>query len=183
MPCRPSAPPVSQDSLVGDLAEHQRDAERHHQPGQVGAAQDEEARDEAEERRGDRRRDASPTSGSPITVLRQEPGHVGAEPEEGGVAERHDAGIAEDEVEGEREETDDRDLVEDEMALGQEEQGRGGHEPEDDLAQAPAPPAAQGRPDSFGSGRLHRMVSYRVSAPGRKGPAGEGRGRRSSACR
>ena len=39
-PCRPSAPPVSQSSLVGELVEHQRDAERDHQPRQVGAAQD-----------------------------------------------------------------------------------------------------------------------------------------------
>ena len=33
---------------VRDLAQHQRDAERHHQAGQVGAAQHQEAGDEAE---------------------------------------------------------------------------------------------------------------------------------------
>ena len=42
--------------LVGDLGQQERDAERHHQARQVGAAQHEEARREARER-GDRRAD------------------------------------------------------------------------------------------------------------------------------
>ena len=40
---------------VGEFAEHQRDAERHHQPREVRAAQHEEARDEAERARGEAR--------------------------------------------------------------------------------------------------------------------------------
>ena len=56
------------------------------------------------------------------------------------MAERHDARIAEDEVERDREQADDRDLVEDEVALGQDEQGGGGHEPEQDLGDAPPAP-------------------------------------------
>ncbi len=50
----PSAPPVSQRVAVGELAEHQRDAERHHQPGQVGAAQ--------QQRRGREADDGAPTA-------------------------------------------------------------------------------------------------------------------------
>ena len=47
-------------SWLASLAQHQRDAERHHQPRQVGAAQHQEAGDEAERRRGDGRRRAAP---------------------------------------------------------------------------------------------------------------------------
>ena len=46
-PCRPSAPPVSADRLVSDLAEHERDAERHHEAREIGAAKHEKARREA----------------------------------------------------------------------------------------------------------------------------------------
>ena len=59
--------------LVGDLAEHESDAERDHQPGQVGAAQDEEARGEAEKRRALPRRPTSPRSGSPATCFARSP--------------------------------------------------------------------------------------------------------------
>ena len=51
MPCRPSAPPVMLENAFGQLVQQQRDAERHHQPRQVGAADDEEAGEEAEHRR------------------------------------------------------------------------------------------------------------------------------------
>jgi hypothetical protein len=54
-------------------------------------------------------------------VLRDQSRYISPEPKERGMAERHDAGIAEDQVERDREESDDRDFVEDEMAVGEEE--------------------------------------------------------------
>ena len=100
-PCRPSAPPVSLE-LVGDLAQHQRDAERHHQPGQVGAAQDQEAGGEAEHAAAKTPASAQHRLGHDA-VLGQQRRRIGADAEEGGVTERDDAGIAEDQVERERE--------------------------------------------------------------------------------
>src|SRR5204862_1200181 len=86
-------------------------AERHHRQRQVAAAQDEDARDEAEQRaRRDRDDQADDRIGH--HVLREQRRRVRAEAEEGGVAERDDAGIAEDEIERDREQGDDRDLVE-----------------------------------------------------------------------
>ena len=54
MPCRPSAPPVQCRQGVGDLVQHQRDAERHHQAREVAAAQHQEA--------GERSRAPPPTA-------------------------------------------------------------------------------------------------------------------------
>src|SRR5688572_5138469 len=99
------------------------------------------------------------------------------------MAERYDAGIAEDEIEREREETDDRDLVQDQMALGQKVQGRGGDEPEEDLANPPSPSPDQGGSDVIGDIRRHGFRSYWISAHVRTTLAGAERGRRSSACR
>ena len=109
--------------LVGELVQDQGDAERDHQAGQVGAAQDEKAGQEAEQRRrADRGGHAEPGIG------RQQLGAQGravrAEAEERGVAERHDAGVAEDQVEREREQREDRDLVEDEGLPRKEQPGR-----------------------------------------------------------
>ena len=81
--------------LVGELVEDRGDAERHHQPRQVAAAQDEDARHQAEERaRGDRDDQADDRIGH--HVLREQRRRVRAEAEERGVAERDDAGVAED---------------------------------------------------------------------------------------
>ena len=66
---------------------------------------------------------ASPTSGSATKYFDQEPGDVGAKPEEGRMTEGNDTRIAKDEVEREREQAEDCDLVEDEMAWP--EPGRG----------------------------------------------------------
>ena len=46
-------------------------------------------------------------------MLREQAGGISAQPEERGVAERHDAGITEDEVEREREQAEPGDLGQD----------------------------------------------------------------------
>ncbi len=123
---------------VRDLAQHQRDAERHHQARQVGAAQHEEARDEAERGRrksGDEQRQHRLLD---HPVLRENPRHIGAEAEERRMSERHDAGVAENKIERDREQTEDRDLGKDQVLARQQEDRGGGREPERDFQRAPA---------------------------------------------
>jgi hypothetical protein len=86
-------------------------------------------------------------------VLAEQPRDVGAEAEEGGVAEGHDAGVAEDQVERHREQRDDGDLVEDEMASGEEEQRPGGGSPEQHLGAVPSALAPQAAPGPLGEGK------------------------------
>jgi hypothetical protein len=168
--------------LVRDLAENERHAQRHHQLGEIRAAQHEKACREAEDRCGNRAyHQPEERIGKP--VFRQNSGGISANPEEGRVAQRHDAGIAEDEIEGEREQTDDRDLVEDQMPLRQEIQGRGGDQPEEDLANFPSPSSDQGGSDVIGDIRRHGFGPCWISAHVRTAPAGAERERRSSACR
>ena len=105
--------------LVGQLVEDGGDAERHHQPRQVGAAQDEQAGDGAEHGAGTNGYgEADERIGH--GVLGEQRRRVGAEAEERGVAKRDDAGIAEDEVERDREQGDDGDLVEQQRTARQQ---------------------------------------------------------------
>ena len=128
--------------LVGELVEDRGDAERHHQPRQVAAAQDEDARRQAEERaRGDRDDQADDRIGH--HVLREQRRRVRAEAEERGVAERDDAGVAEDEVERDREQGDDRDLVEEQRLRRQQQPRERQRREQRELPPAPARVAAQ----------------------------------------
>ena len=68
-PCRPSAPPVSQSSLLASSSRIRRHAQRHHQPRQVGAAQDQRAASARPAARPRAMPTARPTSGSGITCL------------------------------------------------------------------------------------------------------------------
>ena len=128
---------------VRDLAQHQRDAERHHQAREVGAAQHQEAGDEAERGRGEARGQQRQHRLLDDPVLGENSRHIGAEAEEGRVAERHDAGIAEDQVEREREQAEDRDLGQDQVLARQQEDAGEGGEPERDFEQAPARPRGE----------------------------------------
>ena len=87
--------------LVGRLVEHHRNAEGHHQSRQVGPAQHQEAGEET--RCGGHQRGACQAQQrvAPAVLGHQSRG-IGAEPEERGMAERDDAGIAEDQVERHR---------------------------------------------------------------------------------
>jgi hypothetical protein len=71
-------------------------------------------------------------------VQGQQPGTVGADAEEGGVAERDDAGIPEDQIEREREQRQPKDVGHDQIA-GRKQEGAGKREhPEHDFARPPA---------------------------------------------
>ena len=102
---------------------------RDHDQGEVPEAGDDEARGIAGEA-GDRGPDQQADERLAPAVLGDDAGRVGAEPEEGGMAERDDARIAEDQVEREREQGGDGDLArEHEMVREQQErQQRGGPE-------------------------------------------------------
>ena len=63
---------------------------------------------------------------------------VGAEAEIGGVAERHDARIAEDEIERQRKQRSDRDLARQQQIVGREHERKQRCEPERDFERAPA---------------------------------------------
>jgi colicin import membrane protein len=167
--------------LVGELVEDRGDAERHHQPRQVAAAQDEGARREAEQRaRRDRDDEADERVGH--HVLREQRRGVGAEAEERGVAERDDAGVAEDEVERDREQGDDRDLVEQQRLAGQQQPRQRQRGEERDLPPAPARctcerercrrrrPRARRRDGCCGGvgGRTHRAATRPNSPCGRQ---------------
>ena len=98
-------------------------------------------------------------------VLGQQARGVGAEAEEGRVAERDDAGVAQDQVEREREQAEDGDLGEDQMPAGQEiDRGQRG-QPEDDLQRMPARPGGEAAGDSGmqRAGR-HRRAAHRARA-------------------
>jgi hypothetical protein len=130
-PCSPSA-----------LVEHGRHAEGDHEPREVGATHDEHAAQRAQHRgAGDGHRQAHQRVGH--HVLGEKRRGVGPEAEEGRVAERHDAGVAEDQVEREREEREDRDLVEQQRVAAREEHRGNGHHRECDLPPAPARGGAQ----------------------------------------
>jgi cytidyltransferase-like protein len=71
-------------------------------------------------------------------VLGEQSSDIGAETEVGGVAERDDAGIAEDEIEREREERGNRDLAREGEIARRDDEGRERAQPEGDLQRVPA---------------------------------------------
>ena len=167
---------------VGDFAEHQRHAERHHQPRQIGAAQHQKAGDEAE-RRGDQpRRHQRDHRLVDEAVFGDQAGEIAGKAEERRLAERDDAGIAEDEIERQREQRQDRGVLEDQM-LAREQPDRGeGKNPERDLERRPAGAALQISRDLIGGrGIGHLTVHMTVTSPsrGRTGPAAARSGPRS----
>src|SRR3981189_2426344 len=72
--------------------------------------------------------------------LREQAGSIGTEAEIGGVAERDDARIAEDEVERQREQRGDGDLARPHEIVGRENERGERREPERDLDRPPADP-------------------------------------------
>ena len=55
---------------------------------------------------------AKPHQRIAVAVFRQQPGSIGTQPEEGGMAQRDDAGIAKDQIQRERKQGSDGDLRE-----------------------------------------------------------------------
>ena len=125
------------------------DAERDHEARQIGAAQDEETGGEAEEPRDEGRGDeAEQRIGRDLQC--EQPGRIGAGAEKGGVAERHDAGEAEDEIERQREQRENGDLVEQQRRPGQYEGRAECRDPEQDFGPSPATVGGETRGEAVG---------------------------------
>src|SRR6266516_1678463 len=123
---------------VGDLPQNQSDAERHHQPGQVGTAQQQKARHESERRGGEPGGEQRQHGFGDERIGGQQPGRVGSQAEERRMAERQDPGVSQNEIEREREQSQDGDFGEDQMPARQQKDARQRGEPEHDFEQAPA---------------------------------------------
>ena len=118
---------------VGDLAQHERNAERDHEPGQVRAAQNQKAGDEAERGRNEARADERQDRLVDDSVLGDQAGKIAGDAEKCRLTQRYDAGIAEDEVERERKQRQDRGLGEDQMFLRKQPDTGESENPERDL--------------------------------------------------
>ena len=79
-----------------------------------------------------------PSVGSARPRLAEDPRRVGAEAEERGVTERDEAGVAEREVERQREQAEDEDFVDQQRARGHEQDQRQRRRPGDDFQRPPA---------------------------------------------
>ena len=143
-------------NLVGDLAHDQRHPEGHHQPREVGPAQDEEARREAENRGAKPRQDKREHRLVDDAVLGQERGQIGSETEKGGMPKRDDAGIAENEVEREREQGKPSDFGEDQMPIGQQKEARQCRKPKGVLERTPSPARGEAVSNLSDQRRWHR---------------------------
>ncbi len=150
---------------VGELAQHEGDAERDHDAGEIGAAQDEEAGREPEQHGGGTRREQSRERLGDDGVLGEEPRRVGAEAEEGGVPQRDDAGIAQDQIEREGEKAEDGDLGQDEVLAGQQVDGGERGEPEDHLERMPARTPGEPGADLGGERPLAHLALPRANRP------------------
>ena len=165
-PCRPSEPPVSQSSLLASSS-------RIRATPSVTISRvrslprwmvTETSRAPAPS--PPRPPPARPTSGSGITCLANSAAGVRAHAEEGRVAERHDAGVAQHQVERNREQRHDRDLIDDQRVAGQQHRRR-----ESRAATAAAPTAASG---GCAQQRLLRAgcAASRLAAPRTNRPCG-----------
>ncbi|OIQ65525.1 hypothetical protein GALL_529160 [mine drainage metagenome] len=123
---------------LGQRLQQQRDPQRHHQAGQVDTPDHQEAGEEAD-RHGGETRDHQRRQGlRDDAVQREQPGAIGADAEEGRVAERNDTGIAEDQIERQREQREPHDVGHDQKAGGKQERAGERQNPERNLAPVPA---------------------------------------------
>ena len=95
---------------VGHLLEQRHGGQREHEQGQAAGAQQHQARGEPDGRRHHRRDDQARDRLVPPPMLGQHAHRIGPGSEERGVPERHDSGIPEHEVEGERKQDRDQEL-------------------------------------------------------------------------
>src|SRR5262249_54061395 len=98
-------------------------------------------------------------------VLGQQRGEIGPQTEKGGMPERYDAGIAEDEVEREREQSKPGDLGEDQVPPGQQEHARQRRKPEGVFERTPARAAREATgnlSDERGRHRRPRLLASRA---------------------
>ena len=110
---------------IGGLFQQQHDAQRQHQQRQAGGAQQDQSGNQAEDRRHHSRDQKTADRLGPDAVMRQHSDGIGADPEKRGMAQRDDAGIAEHQIERQREQHHHQHLVaEAEMAREQIEEAR-----------------------------------------------------------
>jgi hypothetical protein len=102
------------------------------------AAHHEEAGGKTQGRRGEPGKRESRERLAPSPARRKQARGVRADAEERGVPEGDDAGVAEDEIEGEGEERDDEDLAAEDEVAGEEEVAGDRDQPEDDFRGMPA---------------------------------------------
>ena len=145
---------------VGDFVEHQRDAERDHEARQVGAAQHQKARDEAERGRDQAAEDQRDDRLVDDAVFGDQAGEISGDAEKRRLAQRQDAGIAEDEVERQREQRQDRRVLHDQIFAGEQPDGGESENPERDLERRPAGALLEISGDVVGERdhRAHRAV-------------------------
>ena len=165
---------------VGEFGEDERDAERHHEAREIGAAQHKEAGEIADEA-ADGGCDQKAEGGIAVEAraaagFGEQARDIGAQPEEGAMAERDDAGVAEHDVEREREEREDRDFVEQRRAARKHEGEREGRDPQREFRPAPFGALTKiGHGAAFAAGRRvkGRVNHCRLTcqARGRTGPA------------
>ena len=118
--------------------QQQRDAERHHQPRQIDAADHQETGEEAERHRDKAGHDQREHRLGDDAVQRQQAGSIGADAEERGVPERDDAGVTQDQVKRQCEQRQPHDVGHDEIARWKDERAGQHNNPERGLAPVPA---------------------------------------------
>ena len=123
--------------LVRRLEQHETDAKRHHQAREVGAAHDKKAGCESEDRGGQTSEQESADRLAPAMDGEQS-GGIGANPEERRMPERNDAGVAQDQIKRNREQSRDQDLAAEHAVIRKDEERRKRQQPEDDLDFTPA---------------------------------------------
>src|SRR5688572_7560911 len=99
-------------------------------------------------------------------MLGEQPCGIGADPEERSMAERDDAGVAEDEVERQREQRGDRDLACEREIVRRDDERQERGEPEDDLQRPPADLLPEMRASVFQT-VLRGAISAAPPSPGR----------------
>ena len=137
MPCRPSKPPVSQPALLASFFEHQAEAEREHDQRQMAEPADDKARGVTDDAGGERG-DDKPGDRLAPAVFGEQTRRIGADAEERGMAERDDAGIAEDQIERQSKQCGDGDLARQDQIIGEQRKWQKRRQPERDLDRLPA---------------------------------------------
>ena len=122
---------------VGEFAEHERYAERHHEPREIGSAQEERRGDETDDG-GDRGAEDEPERRVGEALARKNGRSIRAEAEKRRVSERDDPGQPENEIKRQSEQAGDEHFVDDRRARGLREDRGQNREPEDDFGPSPA---------------------------------------------
>ena len=140
---------------VGGLLQHQAETERDHDQSEMPKPRDDEAGEIAEHAGGEAG-DQQPGQRLAPAPDREQARGIGADAEIGGMAERDDAGKAQDKVERQGEQRRDRDLARQDQIIRRQHERRERGEPESDLAPAPAQLSLQKIMRAGGGDRLAR---------------------------